>query len=393
MRLTSLSLCSLSVVLLSFHSLFVLAVPLNVNDPDTRTVARRGDLPPTRLWVERLKAKQRNVPLHWRFRLSKKYQLVPIQHSDKEWGFTTSSPANPPNLANPVDLGTLKNIDDGQIKLLKDRFEGLRVADPQSLMNAALDVIVPGLSSLTESSSPLQSQPLPGVTFTQASDDANIWGIYRDSKNLYPNEFWTRYGCDPTNWMLLFEVQRVSFDSHIIKLYLEQLVRKLPDHPLHWRLRLGDVQHFHPILLDDQKWRFKPAEKAPTIRMTNAVHLGTFRNVRDGQREALQNMFLDLEADYPEYLLDTVMQTASPDFAFSPRSGFSLPQVPGVTFFRASGTPDAWAIHHDSRYLQPAAFEEKYGGDSFNWMEVLEGQRKEAEAAKKRQRSEGETAE
>ncbi|KAJ3775851.1 hypothetical protein FB446DRAFT_770144 [Lentinula raphanica] len=346
----------LSVFLLSFHSLFVvMAVPLALNNSDTSSPA---PLPQESLilTIERFKRLPPNHTLKWRLQFGATRVLIPELENEK-WKFRFLEPTDghrmvSSSILNPIRLGTFDRLKQDKKTTMKLEYLELRCDSPQALMNAALGLVDNEFESVMppESSPPATSEPLPDVTFTfaEASGNPDVWALYRDSK-LAPDEFRKRHGnCDPTNW-----VQCLEF-------------------------------------FDSGKWSFKGSEKTARYRTRPySFHLGAFENVYPSQKKEMEKMFLDMEKMDSESLLQTAMDTVSPET--SPSSGFSL--SPGFEFIRNPDSAEVWNTFHDSQKLNAEEFWMKYsGGEPRLWIEVLVKQQQIAKKGKKRQRVEGETA-
>ncbi|KAJ3710294.1 hypothetical protein C8R42DRAFT_758084 [Lentinula raphanica] len=381
----------LSVFLLSFHSLFVvMAVPLALNNSDTSSPA---PLPQESLilTIERFKRLPPNHTLKWRLRFGATRVLIPELENEK-WKFRFLEPTDghrmvSSSILNPIRLGTFDRLKQDKKTTMKLEYLELRCDSPQALMNAALGLVDNEFESVMppESSPPATSEPLPDVTFTfaEASGNPDVWALYRDSK-LAPDEFRKRHGnCNPTNW-----VQCLEF-SCSIDVYLERMGTKPSGFTLTWRFWLGDAQYFYPVV-DSGKWSFKGSEKTARYRTRPySFHLGAFENVYPSQKKEMEKMFLDMEGMDSESLLQTAMDTVSPET--SPSSGFSL--SPGFEFIRNPDSAEVWNTFHDSQKLNAEEFWMKYsGGEPRLWIEVLVKQRQIAKKGKKRQRVEGETA-
>ncbi|KAJ3754691.1 hypothetical protein EV360DRAFT_86602 [Lentinula raphanica] len=194
-----------------------MAAPLAVDNPNTgslahleapRTLPTAHSLTPP-LYLERFASRPSTFPttspLYWRLRLRSDLRLLPILEDNKcKFKLDTSSIGN---LASPVHLGTLTFLPPVlQMQgVLVDKLLELWAANPQALLNAALDVLYPESNLSTSESPPTQSQPLQGVTFTRAPG----LDIYLDSKKLDDTTFQEKYdGCDRDEWSQFWEKQR-----------------------------------------------------------------------------------------------------------------------------------------------------------------------------------------
>ncbi|KAJ3765949.1 hypothetical protein FB446DRAFT_709031 [Lentinula raphanica] len=191
-----------------------MAAPLAVDNPNTGSLAHleaprtpHSITPPLYLerFVSRPSTFPTNSPLYWRLRLRRDLRLLPILEDNKcKFKLDTSSIGN---LAYPVHLGTLTFLPPVlQLQgVLVDKLLELWAANPQALLNAALDVLYPESNLESTESPPTQSQPLQGVTFTRAPG----LDIYLHSKKLDDATFQEKYdGCDRDEWSQFWEKQR-----------------------------------------------------------------------------------------------------------------------------------------------------------------------------------------
>ncbi|KAJ3714716.1 hypothetical protein C8R42DRAFT_235809 [Lentinula raphanica] len=215
MRLLPFSLCSLSVFLLSCHSIsVVMAVPFP-------TPAGPKKVNIMKLWVEVLNLEE------WRLQLGSKTLANPSNIDDNKWKFKwteySSKRGYGPNFvelgAFQVPSGSRFGKDDKNA--VKDGIGTLRAGNLEALLEDLLVSLSPETTSTchsdstTQHDSPARLKLPPRVTFTvtrSESDPHNdAWAILLDSKKLNPMVFLKKYGRAPSNWIQALGTQGREF--------------------------------------------------------------------------------------------------------------------------------------------------------------------------------------
>ncbi|KAJ3766018.1 hypothetical protein FB446DRAFT_419147 [Lentinula raphanica] len=203
MRLRLLSLCSLFVILLSFHSFFVVvAVPLAINEP---SLARRGGggLPMAILLLEVLE--RTSGYAYWRIRFTLRTLMEPVPDNG-EWTFMPSQISSHP-VSSAFELGTFEFIQNEHRNQVKVDIEKLRAKTPEALLAALMEFVFPEFGSTDELGSTSRLELPIGAKFRRPDGgnpevpNSDAWAVYRDSRTLTSSEFEDKYGCECEKWV------------------------------------------------------------------------------------------------------------------------------------------------------------------------------------------------